>query len=618
MEWLNEPASWQRTGDVLTVSVDPGTDFWRETGYGYIRDSGHVYGEVLAGDLDVSVRVQCILGAQYDQAGVMLRADERTWLKTGVEFFEGRPRLSTVLTLGRSSWTVTDLPAGIDDIVLRVSRRGDAVEVRYIIQDGPAELAALVFLPPGRDVLAGVMGAAPEGPGFRVTFQNLRITDRDWSGPAGDGAAGWQDDQTGWAGEETPAWRPAAAPSWSPGESEPGWPVPAAGDDGPDWPAEVAADEAPSWPMPPAREDVPDWPGPAAAEDGTDWPGPAAGEDEPDWPVPAEDAAGPEPERASAAEPAPDEPAGHDDAGHDAAGADPAGTEPARPGAAAAEHEPDWPVPAEDAARPEPERASAAKAESVGPEPAGPEPAGLEPAGPKPARPAARDRGTWSSAPPRGPGDWAVTADRDAAADWERLAAGAQAGPAQPWIAQTDADVAIEWPGPPLRTAIRNGLLGTGAWSRPAGDPSVDDAQTDPGLPRPRPAEQAAPVLSGFPAGEPRQDETAGPDPAAAGDSTPRGSTPRDSAHGDRTPGDGTAKDSKAKDGAAGDGAAGDGAAEPGPPEPARESRGPGRSAPPWNSPPSPTRPTNGSACSPPTRWRSKPRAGGAARPVSP
>ena len=148
MEWLNEPASWQRTGDVLTVSVDPSTDFWRETGYGYIRDSGHVYGEVLAGDLDVSVRMRCTLAVQYDQAGVMLRADERTWLKTGVEFFEGRARLSTVLTLGRSSWMVTDLPAGTDEIVLRVSRRGDAVEVRYVIEDGPAELAALVFMPP--------------------------------------------------------------------------------------------------------------------------------------------------------------------------------------------------------------------------------------------------------------------------------------------------------------------------------------------------------------------------------------------------------------------------------------------------------------------------------------
>jgi regulation of enolase protein 1 (concanavalin A-like superfamily) len=228
MEWLNEPASWQRTGDVLTVSVDPGTDFWRETGYGYIRDSGHVYGEVLAGDLDISVRLRCKLSAQYDQVGVMLRADERTWLKTGVEFFEGRPRLSTVLTLGRSSWMVTDLPEGTDDIVLRVSRRGDAVEVRYVIEDGPPELAALVFLPPGREVLAGVMAAAPEGPGFRVTFHDLRITERDWSGPGADGPAAWPEDQDqdGWDGEQPPEWQPAGG--------EPGWPVPGAEEGGPE------------------------------------------------------------------------------------------------------------------------------------------------------------------------------------------------------------------------------------------------------------------------------------------------------------------------------------------------------------------------------------------------
>ena len=150
MEWLNEPASWQRTDDVLQVNVDPGTDFWRVTGYGYIRDSGHVYGEVLAGDLDVAVRIRGNWSAQYDQAGVMLRADERTWLKTGIEFFEGRPRLSTVLTLGMSSWTVANLPDDTDDVALRLSRRGDAVEIRYSTGDGPPDLAALVYLPPGQ------------------------------------------------------------------------------------------------------------------------------------------------------------------------------------------------------------------------------------------------------------------------------------------------------------------------------------------------------------------------------------------------------------------------------------------------------------------------------------
>jgi uncharacterized protein len=185
MEWLNEPASWQRTDDALQVNVDPGTDFWRVTGYGYIRDSGHLYGEVLAGDLDVAVRIRGTWATQYDQAGIMLRADERTWLKTGVEFFEGRLRLSTVHTLGLSSWTVANLPEGVAGVALRVSRRGDAVEIRYRPDDddgGAPDLAALVYLPPDSELLAGVMCAAPEGKGFSVSFRELRIAAREQPG----------------------------------------------------------------------------------------------------------------------------------------------------------------------------------------------------------------------------------------------------------------------------------------------------------------------------------------------------------------------------------------------------------------------------------------------------
>src|SRR5439155_1072579 len=133
--------------------------------------------------------------------------------------------------------------------------------------------------------------------------------------------------------------------------------------------------------------------------------------------------------------------------------------------------------------------------------PAAGEPAANEPTDGKPAGKNG-DSEPWSPAPPAGHLDWAkpgpgnAEADVDPAADWDRLAAGAQAAArvqaagaqATKWRAQTDADVATEWPGPPLRTAMRNGLLASDAAPGPAAGQSVDDAQTDPGLPGPRPA----------------------------------------------------------------------------------------------------------------------------------
>jgi len=463
MEWLNEPANWQRTGDVLTVSVDPGTDFWRETGYGYIRDSGHVYGEVLAGDLDVSVRIRGVLAAQYDQAGVMLRADEQTWLKTGIEFFEGRPRLSTVLTLGRSSWMVTDLPAGLDDILLRVSRRGDAVEVRYLAGEGQPELAALVYMPPDAQVLAGVMAAAPEGPGFRISFHDLHVTERDWSADAGDTV-----DAGDWAGEPSDWESQEPAPAWDSGQPErdrPGWASGAAAGDHPSWPAEST----------PLVDEVADWAASVQGEDDPDWPKKLAMEGDPGW------ATG---------------------TGADTAEDSGPGWASGTGSAAVKDNDPGWAAetvtdavkdskPGDDNSG---QAGGPATEEGPGGAPAtdqltGPAGPSDGPGPPQPRESAEADRQAWTPAP----------ALEDAVADWDRLAAGAQTGgriaQAERWTAQADADVANEWPGPPLRparqAAISNGLT--------PGDQPGPAAGTDPGPPAAE--EPGAPAGPGTPAG---------------------------------------------------------------------------------------------------------------------
>ncbi len=178
MRWLNEPARWSATDGGLTVTADASTDFWRVTGYGYVRDNGHLYGEVMTGDFDLSMRLRGSCTAQYDQAGAMVRIDERRWLKTGFEFVDGRMRFSTVVTNDHSSWAVASLPDELTELGLRLRRRGDSVQVRYSVGGAEFELAALAYLPPEEQVIAGAMCAAPEGGGFEVIFTDLVLVSR--------------------------------------------------------------------------------------------------------------------------------------------------------------------------------------------------------------------------------------------------------------------------------------------------------------------------------------------------------------------------------------------------------------------------------------------------------
>jgi hypothetical protein len=175
-----------------------------------------------------------------------------------VEFFEGRPRLSTVLTLGWSSWIVADLPAGTDEVILRASRRGEAVEVRYSTGSGPAELAALVFLPPDRELLAGICCASPEGGGFTVNFHELRIAGRDWAAAgSSDWAGGPPGQATGW-GQESAV--PATGWGEEPAVPGPDWAGGEAAASPPGWAAEQAASRpAIDWSEPPPSAAAQDW-----------------------------------------------------------------------------------------------------------------------------------------------------------------------------------------------------------------------------------------------------------------------------------------------------------------------------------------------------------------------
>nr|WP_231748150.1 MULTISPECIES: DUF1349 domain-containing protein [unclassified Gluconobacter] len=86
------------------MTTDKGTDFWRETFYGFTHDSGHFYGMPAPSSFTAQLRIRAEYEKLYDQAGLMIRIDEKHWVKAGIELSDGRAMLSSVLTNGRSDW----------------------------------------------------------------------------------------------------------------------------------------------------------------------------------------------------------------------------------------------------------------------------------------------------------------------------------------------------------------------------------------------------------------------------------------------------------------------------------------------------------------------------------
>ncbi len=175
MQWHNEPPAWQAQGDRVTVTTGPKTDFWRKTHYGFIRDNGHFYYRQVQGDFRLEVTVRGQYTALYDQAGVMVRRDEATWLKTGIEYVDGAQHVSAVVTRDFSDWSVVPLPQNPPALWLRLTRQAEAIEIHYALDGEHYTLLRLLYFPPSEAVEAGLMCASPEGEGFTVTFEGLAI-----------------------------------------------------------------------------------------------------------------------------------------------------------------------------------------------------------------------------------------------------------------------------------------------------------------------------------------------------------------------------------------------------------------------------------------------------------
>ncbi|MFC2126053.1 DUF1349 domain-containing protein [Bacteroidota bacterium] len=175
MQWLNPPKKWSIDKKSLSMFVTPKTDFWRVTHYGFTVDDGPFYYSLQGGEFEVKVKITGEYKTRYDQMGLMLRIDEKTWIKTGTEYVNEKINISAVVTHEKSDWSVIELDHFPESIWLKAIRRLDAVEISYSFDDKEYIMLRLAYFPDNTPVMVGMMAASPDGDGFKALFEEFEI-----------------------------------------------------------------------------------------------------------------------------------------------------------------------------------------------------------------------------------------------------------------------------------------------------------------------------------------------------------------------------------------------------------------------------------------------------------
>lgn len=176
MQWFNEPEQWEIKDNTLSMFVTPQSDYWRISHYGFTVDDAPFYYSTYGGEFEVKIKITGDYQARFDQAGLMLRIDHENYIKTGIEFVDGKFNLSTVVTHKTSDWSVIALDKPVPYIWIKAVRRLDAVEIFYSFDDKNYTMMRNAWLQDNTPVMVGVMGASPDGKGFNAKFEHFKVT----------------------------------------------------------------------------------------------------------------------------------------------------------------------------------------------------------------------------------------------------------------------------------------------------------------------------------------------------------------------------------------------------------------------------------------------------------
>ena len=177
--WLNPPAEAVHENTHLKVTTIHESDFWRNTSYGFVHDSGHALLTDFPANSSMEVTFILDYSGQFDQAGIIVHSDSQHWIKAGVESADGLPQVGAVVTSINSDWSLAPVADWFGkEVTVRASRTHDALTIRARCGDED-QLIRLAPIDSSLSWSAGPHCASPVSRSLDATFIRWTHGDAD-------------------------------------------------------------------------------------------------------------------------------------------------------------------------------------------------------------------------------------------------------------------------------------------------------------------------------------------------------------------------------------------------------------------------------------------------------
>lgn len=184
LEWTRRPRESIISNNSVVITTEPHTDLWQRTYYGFQNDNAPVL-QMKTSEQFFSFVVKTTFESKrrYDQCGVVMYLDSENWLKASIEYENDcYQRLGSVVTnFGYSDWATTDIPASVNSMWYRLSRRNSDYCLENSFDGINFKQMRICHMHAGDgEISFGIYACSPEDSSFKATFTDMHLGPTQW------------------------------------------------------------------------------------------------------------------------------------------------------------------------------------------------------------------------------------------------------------------------------------------------------------------------------------------------------------------------------------------------------------------------------------------------------